>query len=63
MAALVKNVGPSGVRALPLGVAAERSVHYIVPSEVRETSGANLGGHYFRYFALGCWHKRRWPLF
>ena len=33
-------------------------------------AGINEGGHYFRYWsersacaALGCWHKRRWPLF
>ena len=49
----IGNFGPSGVHALPLA------------------AGINIGGHYFRYFwsersacaALGCWHKRRWPLF
>ena len=25
---LLKSIGPSGVHALPLGIAAERSVHY-----------------------------------
>ena len=41
--------GPSGVRALPLA------------------AGRNKGGHYWSErsacAALGCWHKRRWPLF
>ena len=41
--------GPSGVCALPLA------------------AGRNEGGHYWSEqsacAALGCWHKRRWPLF
>jgi hypothetical protein len=49
---ITSKIGPSGVRALPLA------------------AGINEGGHYFSYFwseqsvcaALGCWHKRRWPL-
>ena len=43
------DFGPSGVRALPLA------------------AGINKGGHYWSErsacAALGCWHKRRWPLF
>ena len=58
------NVGPSGVRALPLAVAAERSVHciwyYFGPSGVRAlplAAGINEGGHYFRYIIL-CSYRR-----
>ena len=42
-------IGPSGVSALPLA------------------AGINEGGHYWSErsacAALGCWQKRRWPLF
>ena len=45
----VATIGPSRVRALPLA------------------AGINEGGHYWSEqsacAALGCWHKRRWPLF
>ena len=43
------NFGPSRVHALPMA------------------AGINVGGHYFgprsACAALGCWHKRWWPLF
>ena len=73
------NLGPSGVRALPLAAGIKKGGHYFLgigPSGVRAlplAAGRNVGGHYFRYFsfwsgrsacaALGCWHKPRWPLF
>ena len=46
-------IGPSGVRALPLGVAAERSVHYICPSGVRALPlcvAAKRSVHYIWYY-------------
>ena len=46
---VLPRIGPSGVRALPLA------------------AGINVGGHYWSEgsacAALGCWHKRKWPLF
>jgi hypothetical protein len=45
------NLGPSGVRALPLAAGINVGGHYkghFGPSEVRASSGQHLGGHYFR---------------
>ena len=50
------NIGPSGVRALPLAVGINEGGHYFRyfgPSGVRAlplAAGINEGGHYFRYF-------------
>ena len=65
--------GPSGVRALPLAAGINVGGHYFRYfglSGVRAlplAAGRNEGGHYWSErsacAALGCWHKRRWPLF
>ena len=70
------EIGPSGVRALPLAAGINVGGHYFRyfgPSGVRAlplAAGINVGGHYFRYWsersacaALGCWNTHRWPLF
>ena len=64
------TIGPSGVRALPLAAGINEGGDYFGPSGVRAlplAAGINEGGHYWSQrsacAALGCWHKRRWPLF
>jgi hypothetical protein len=53
-----KNVGPSGVRALPMAAGINEGGHYIRyfgPSRVHAlpfAAGINEGGHYFRYINL-----------
>ena len=49
------NVGPSGVRALPLAAGRNEGGHYFGPSGVHAlplAAGRNEGGHYFRCFLL-----------
>ena len=52
------NIGPSGVRALPLAAGINVGCHYFRyfdPSGVRAlplAAGINEGGHYFRYFSF-----------
>ena len=54
----VHEIGPSGVRALPLAAGINKGGHYFRyfgPSGVRAlplAAGINEGGHYFRYFFL-----------
>ena len=53
---LIINIGPSGMRALPLAAGINEGGHYFRyfdPSGVRAlplAAGINEGGHYFRYF-------------
>ena len=51
------EIGPSGVRALPLAAGINVGGHYFRyfgPSGVRAlplAAGIHIGGHYFRYFS------------
>ena len=60
------NIGPNGVRALPLAAGINEGGHYFryfCPSGVRAlplAAGINEGGHYFRYLLFLGAHAKIW---